>query len=223
VLSKGIHSPRRRPASLRSSPSAWSSPRDHVLQLFDTDESLTRSVAAFLHNGRGHGEALLIVATKQHWNGISSRLRVLEATGTRHRPGAEIFWDAEETLGRFMRRGEAHRPLFAQSVAKAVRGLTLQAPEGLRIYGEMVELLAQEANYTAAAQLEQLWNELGRQIPFTLLCGYSAAHFAGPDGGAALPTICCEHSHSTSRRSDLLGRFLLDAEHMRHSAAADSR
>jgi hypothetical protein len=82
----------------------------------------------------------------------------------------------------------------------------------LRIYGEMVEVLACEGNYNGASQLEELWNELSLEHSFTLLCGYSAAHFAGPDAGSALAIICCQHSRSFCERHDPLAQFLLSRQ-----------
>jgi hypothetical protein len=196
----------------RSSQRGQSLPHHHLLQLFDTDESLTRSVAAFLCGGDEKGHTLLVVATRKHWNGIVSRLRGPGNTRASQTATRVIFWDAEGTLERFMRRGEPDRALFVRCVARVVLRLARETPTGLRIYGEMVDLLAREGNYSGAAQLEHLWNELGKRCLFTLLCGYSAAHFASPDAGSALAAICCEHSHSSSRQSDPLGRFLLDSE-----------
>ena len=183
---------------------------DHILQLFDTDESLARSVAAFLDAGADEDQALLVLATMPHWNAISTELRNLGTDLAASRAGARLtVLDAEEMLARVMRRGEPNRALFAQNVAAMVTRLANDAPNGLRIYAEMVELLAQEGNYASAARLEHLWNEVGAQCRFTLLCGYSAAHFAAPDAGSALAVICCEHSQSLSTRADPLGQFLL--------------
>jgi hypothetical protein len=199
-------------------------PADHIVQLFDTDESLARAVAAFLDAGLEDGQSLLVVATEQHWRATAAELRTLgHDAGDLTDEARLTVIDAEALLARFMRRGEPNRALFAQSVAATVTRLATAAPSGLRVYGEMVELLAQDGNYTAAAQLERLWNELRTQCPFTLLCGYSAAHFAAPDAGSALRLICCEHSRTLCERTDPLGQFLLAAEQSRTPPLSASR
>jgi hypothetical protein len=57
---------------------------------------------------------------------------------------------------------------------------TAAAP--VHIYGEMVEVLAEEGEFLAAAQLEELWNEVAQHW-IMLLCGYSSAHL-GPERSA---------------------------------------
>jgi hypothetical protein len=73
----------------------------------------------------------------------------------------------------------------------------------------MVDLLAEEANLEAARHLEGLWNDLGRRYPFTLLCGYAAAHFTDPRTAASLRAICESHTHVASAAGDLLGNWIL--------------
>jgi hypothetical protein len=195
----------------------------HVLQLFDTEESLAETVAPFIVEGDAAGETLLVVATQPHWNDIVAVLHgkdwdpLLAINDERL-----MVFDAEDLLHRFMRRGQPNRLLFEHFVGTMVRRLSAQSGGALRIYGEMVELLAQDGNYVAAEQLEQLWNELAATTAFTLLCGYASAHFAGPDSGSALTSICRQHSKSVSHRSDALAGFLLRAERGRSKSAGTS-
>jgi hypothetical protein len=65
------------------------------------------------------------------------------------------------------------------------------------VYGEIVELLAAREDFAGAVALEELWNGLARRYPFTLLCGYSAAHFADPTRAGALEAICATHTPSS--------------------------
>jgi hypothetical protein len=195
----------------------------HVLQLFDTEESLAETVASFVVEGDAAGETLVVVATQPHWNEI---VIVLEGKGwdplLAINDGRLIVLDAEDMLQRFTRRGQPNRVLFEQTVATMVKRLSAESHGALRIYGEMVELLAQDSNYVAAEQLEQLWNDLAATTPFTLLCGYASAHFAGPDAGSALTTICRQHSSSVSHRSDPLADFLLRSERARAKSVGAS-
>jgi hypothetical protein len=68
---------------------------------------------------------------------------------------------------------------------------TAAAP--VHIYGEMVEVLAEEGEFLAAAQLEELWNEVAQHW-IMLLCGYSSAHFGPERSTHALEAICRSHS-----------------------------
>jgi hypothetical protein len=194
---------------------------DHILQLFDTDDSLAESVAAFLAAGDALGQTLLVVCTVAHWEMIVQTLATTPCDPERARAEGRLHvLDAEELLSRFMRRGEPNRTLFEQNVVAAVGRLAAESRGKLRIYGEMVELLVREGNYAAAARLEKLWNQLAEKHRFTLLCGYAAAHFAGPDAGSALTAICSLHTAALAQASDPLGQFLLTAK--RSSAGADA-
>jgi hypothetical protein len=181
---------------------------EHLLQLFDTAESLSTSVSAFLAEGFAKSERMLVAATAVNWAAIRLALtgRGLDVDGATVR-GQLIVLDAVAMLSRFMRRGEPNHTFFQQTVGTLVAQLAVEP--GLRIYGEMVEVLACEGNYKGASQLEELWNQLSLEHSFTLLCGYSAAHFAGPDAGSSLGIICCQHSRSLCERQDVLSRFLL--------------
>jgi hypothetical protein len=117
--------------------------------------------------------------------------------------------NASATMARFMRRGAPDPELFRETVGTLMRQLAGSAPAGLYVYGEMVDLLAEEGNFHAAEQLEALWNELGTQCAFTLLCGYFAPHFAAPGAGNALDSICRAHSHVRTSAADPLGTWLI--------------
>ena len=188
----------------------------HYLQLFDTAESLGASVAAFLTAGRALNERLLVLCTGVHWPAVAEALRARALDpDVAIRDGELTVLDADELLARITRRGQPSRSLFRQILGSIVDRLCSESETGARIYGELVELLAQEGNYQGAERLEQFWNELGREHPFTLLCGYSAAHFAAPDAGSALAAICLQHSGTFTHAGDALGHFLLKAERER--------
>jgi hypothetical protein len=73
----------------------------------------------------------------------------------------------------------------------------------------MVDILAAHGNFTAAEQLEALWNDLAAQCSFRLLCGYSAAHFGDERTTQHLNTVCAAHTSTGARATDLLATWLL--------------
>ena len=103
---------------------------------------------------------------------------------------------------------------FAASVGTLVQDLGA-CGKPLRIYGEMVDVLVGQGNYSAAAELEELWNDLGRGHRFTLFCGYMSGHFGDPRNTDDLERICTAHSHVRAEPDDVLGTYLV----RRHSAA----
>ena len=80
-----------------------------------------------------------------------------------------------------MRRGVLDPARMEETLGGMIGELSTAPSEGLRVYGEIVELCAEEGNFEQACALEDYWNHLQQRYRFTLLCGYSAAHFAGPD------------------------------------------
>jgi anti-sigma regulatory factor (Ser/Thr protein kinase) len=101
--------------------------------------------------------------------------------------------DARETLRRFCVAGEPDRHKFRQVVG----GLIRQAGagrQGVYIYGEMVTVLWKAGLVTATMALESLWNQLGRELDFSLFCGYPASALAGDEAGKTLAELCSLHS-----------------------------
>ena len=180
---------------------------EHLLQLFDSESSRADAVAEFVRDGLAAGDALLLVVAPEHWKRIAAQL-----------PGAEIdaaiadgrltVREAAATLRAFMHRGVPDAERFEASVGTLVRHVSSRGRR-LRVYGEMVDVLATEGDFDAAGELETLWNQLAARHPFTLLCGYSAVSFGDPRSARALRDLCSAHSHVLSSPEDMLGSFLL--------------
>ena len=183
---------------------------EHLVQLFDDGESLAEAVAAFLFEGWAAGQTLLVAARPHTWAATSQRLvglgcNVQDTIGS----GRLVVLDAAGTLASFTQNGSPRADRFDQAIGDLVRRLAAENPLGLRIYGEMVDLLAAQGDFGPAEQLEVLWNELGARVPFKLLCGYASAVFADERSAAALHAICRTHTKTTVHPADLLGVWLL--------------
>jgi hypothetical protein len=182
---------------------------EHHLQLFDSSRSLAETVSKFLIAGFERGEALLIVATPEHRELLARRL---EEFGLNVREAIIanrlVILDASQSLEKFMRQNVPNAIAFDEVVGSLVTRLA----NGKRvcIYGEMVDVLAARGLYTAAQQLEDLWNALGQRESFTLFCGYASGHFGDPKTAKALADICAAHSHLHRKRDDLLAEYLLE-------------
>jgi hypothetical protein len=192
---------------------------EHLVQLFDTTDSLAETVAEFLAAGVVEGQRLLVVAMPDHWSAIASAMRAAGVDADAATASGQLTrLDAADTLRLFMRRGRPDRDRFDASVGRLVRELASHG-QPLRIYGEMVNLLATEANMDGALQLEELWNALAETCAFTLFCGYSAVNFGDPRSAEALRRICQSHSHVRTHPRDPLGSFLTDTHHIQAPGA----
>jgi len=182
---------------------------EHLVQLFDDSDSRAATVARFVTDGLRQGDSLLIVMTRDNWNEVASRLHSAGAAWERAMESGQLtVRDAATAMSSFVRNGRPDRSLFNEAIAALVSQLNSR-DRHLRIYGEIVDLLATEGNYRGAQQLEELWNELGRRESFTLFCGYAAVNFGDPGTAEALRKICRAHSRVRSNPRDVLGTFLI--------------
>ena len=109
-----------------------------------------------------------------------------------------------------MRNGAPDAERFDARVGALVRRLVGRG-RPLRVYGEMVDILAARGDFRLAQELEALWNTFGEHTRFTLFCGYSAINFGDPRSLEALRLICRAHSHVRSEPGDPLATFLLES------------
>lgn len=166
----------------------------HMVEMFETAESMTDRVSAFVLDGLGQGNAVLLVMRLPHWNLISSRLTAANVTlSDAVASGCLTVLDAARTLTRMMWHGVPSRGLFDEVVGKIVRQLTSSGAP-LRVYSDMVDVLAADGFFQAADVLETLWSDVAARESLTVLCGYSASTFLSPETSNALGSICRSHT-----------------------------
>jgi hypothetical protein len=158
---------------------------DHLVQVYSDPAFLAEAVTHYLAAGLRLGEAAMVIARPENRRRFSQRL------------GAKSMvrmLDAEETLDSFMVEGMPQWGAFQRVCGGALEALRRQYP-GVRAYGEMVDILWQRGERTAALRLETFWNELGRQQPFALLCAYQIDPLKADAYGGALESVCRSHTH----------------------------
>jgi hypothetical protein len=185
----------------------------HLVELFDSDESLAEGVAEFLGDGLVRNDQMLVVGTEERWYAILMRLAALgRPADDALRSGRLVVRAAKVTLDKFMDGGRISPTLFHATVGTLVEGMAA-CGRPLRIYGEMVDVLASQGDYANALELERLWNQLATRHRFTLLCGYAAGHFGNPRNAEDLCRICAAHDGVRSKPEDVLGAFLVSQYH----------
>jgi hypothetical protein len=163
---------------------------DHLVHLYQDQNSLAEVVAEYLAAGLRKGEAAVIIATPPHRRAL---LRELERAGFRPGP-ALVVLDAEQTLARFMSGGQPQWKPFHEVVGGLIAELRLHG-SGVRAYGEMVDVLWQRDQRDAATLLEEYWNELGRLQTFSLLCAYFMDPLDEQAYRGPLECVCKTHTH----------------------------
>jgi hypothetical protein len=166
-------------------------PGHHTVQLYCDDAELADAVARYLGSGLDVGDPCLVVATPEH------RARIAEALAAEGRDdtGLLTLADAEQTLAAFMVDDGPSAARFGQVVGGLLDSIAARYPERhIRVFGEMVDLLCRRGHVEAAIALEQLWNDLQRTRPFSLLCAYELDVFDLAAQTGPLPDVCRVHT-----------------------------
>jgi PAS domain S-box-containing protein/excisionase family DNA binding protein len=167
---------------------------EHVVQFYEADAFLLDAITEFIGGALRAGEAAVVVATAAHRRGLEDRLQsggLAVAAAQAH--GRYVALDAAETLSRFMVDGEIDPERFTDVVG----GIVGQAARGgrrVRIFGEMVALLALGGDHELARELEELWNGLLATHGCALLCAYPIDSLAGEALSELLGGVCDAHS-----------------------------
>ncbi len=145
------------------------------MSFYDGDDDAVRVVAAFVAEGVGGDQPVVVVATAEHRPLIDCALigLGLDPEGLRATDRL-LMLDAAETLTEFMVDGLPDVEAFRSTVGGLLD--EIQGPAAsVRIFGEMVAVLWDQGNIAAAVALEACWNDLASQRSFTLLCAYPHA------------------------------------------------
>jgi len=105
--------------------------------------------------------------------------------------------------------GRPSADAFERTVAGLVRRQATRTNGKLRVYGELVDLLACDDNLRASDELELLWLELLREWPVRLHCGYTGATFTNERTAPVMKRICERHDAVQRCDTDLLANWLL--------------
>jgi hypothetical protein len=172
-------------------------PEAHLVQLYGKDDRLlTGNVSRYLSEGLRRGEGLVVIATAEHRSSIASQLRLEVGYSQAVLEGRLVFLDARETLSRLLRNGQPDPDLFRSVVASTVSRVQERAGHSVvRAYGEMVGLLWQDGEFTAAAELENHWNSLLASSDVSLFCAYPVDIFGEEFQMDTVDAVLCAHTH----------------------------
>ncbi len=173
----------------------------HAVQFYESDDQLCRVVVQHLARAVLAGGVAIAIATESHRRAFVAGLRAAGVdTGRAIADGTVVLLDASGTLAGFVRDGRIDPGAFLEWPGALVRGAESRGGP-LHLYGEMVSLLWEAGDIPGAIELEKLWNELGDQLPFSLLCGYPSSSLSDPRHGHALDRVCSLHSAALPSRS----------------------
>ncbi len=165
---------------------------DHVVHFYRHDDGLAEGVGGYLAGALGAGDAVVVIAGEDHRRGFA---RAMGADGidlaAARSSGRLVELDAADMLAGFDDGTSLDPVAFDRLVGGAVR-TAARAGRRVHAYGEMVALLWEAGHLVRAIELEELWNDLARRTPFSLVCAYPDGALAGDEAGFA--RICHVHS-----------------------------
>jgi len=195
---------------------------EHLVEFYESDGRLVRSVADHLAGALRERDAGIAIATPVHLEQIEALLvrggiDLDEALSE----GRYVPVDATELLQALTKGDtpdlERFRAIVGDLVERAAAGR-----REVRIYGELVALLLERGDTAATIEIEDLWNELAGHHRFELLCGYPLRAF---DADApSFRHIRGQHTGVVPAARDTLLADVHDqqalVEQLRHDAAA---
>ena len=170
----------------------------HDVQFYESDSGLIEVLGQQLGAALEGNDTVIVIATGEHRNELRKELtfrRVDPAAAAR--AGGYLEFDAVETLAKFMVNGFPDKKQFESTIGELVKRVEAGMKSGQRLvlFGEMVALLWAQGEREATIHLERLWNDLGQQHTFHLLCGYPISAFDRSEHRRHFFNICGEHTH----------------------------
>jgi DNA-binding NarL/FixJ family response regulator len=175
----------------------------HEVLFYSDEAEFLDGFADFIAAVLQAGNAVLVVATESHRNGLVS---TLQRRGLDISPAIEqghyIPLDVAETLATFMVNDMPEPVRFFKAAGDLiVRAAKVANGEHLRVAacGECAPVLWAQGKAAAAIRLEQLWDEIAKTYGVDILCGYRLIEFHGNDGPDMVQRICAAHTAVSSR------------------------
>ena len=167
---------------------------DHLVLFYRTDEEMTERVGRYLHRALAVGGVAVAIATPKHRLMLEGWLAGggTDVAAARAR-GRYLGRDASETVRRFEVAGWLDAAGFWQTISPLIRQAN-QSGQPVHVFGEMVSVLWDAGVVNGAIELEAMWNELGGQYPFTLLCAYPVSSVSDDRHHDALTEVCRLHA-----------------------------
>jgi PAS domain S-box-containing protein len=159
----------------------------HMVRFYDDEEDFVSLVVSFLGAGQAAGTPALVLAMPAHRESIQRQLAM-------QFPALPVtFVDAAQALEQIRGPHGVDAARFQRLIGDLLDRL---GPGPVRVYGELVALLAGEGKHEEAIALECFWNDLAQVRTFELFCGYPLSVFPDAEHTHALRRICDAHSHT---------------------------
>ncbi|HUR29290.1 MAG TPA: PAS domain S-box protein [Planctomycetota bacterium] len=162
-------------------------PRARFAQLYEDERDIVPSLDKFVSEGLANGAGAIVVATREHLDELDARwaARGFDIAAALAKE-QYVPLEAEATLAHLLRDGWPDPRLFRGLIEPILERAVRRFPR-IVAFGEMVGLLWQREQFSAAVRLEQLWSEVAAHRPVTLFCAYRLETASDPGEQETLP------------------------------------
>lgn len=170
----------------------------HAVQFYFDDQVLVRFTSEFVATALLAGDGAVILATDAHQLAVAEQLyrRGIDVAYYVDR-GRYVALDANQALSECLFSGGADFSSFHRRVSQVLASVnaaaTIADPRAM-VFGELVSLLWERRDCAALLALEDVWESLAHEYPFTLFCGYSIKEFSDEGTEDIFLKICNNHS-----------------------------
>jgi DNA-binding NarL/FixJ family response regulator len=174
----------------------------HTVQFPAGDRHFLDEVSRLVSATLLSGEPFAFVASEATRTGVAQRLRARQIDLARlAERGQYVEHDSALAASQIMHGGRPDEDRVAEMIDD-LEQWRLAAPNGprgrLTVFGDISPSVWRNGDFEAALEIERIWSELTRALPFFTVCSYSGECFEHPAARHHLPRLCAEHSAVTS-------------------------
>jgi MEDS: MEthanogen/methylotroph, DcmR Sensory domain len=170
-------------------------PDEHLVTFCRTDAKLADVASTYLLGAIGYGGAGIALVTPGHARQIDQQIAHAGIDPALARAGGSyVVVDAGVAINQIVTHGWPDPAAFWRSMSPLIQQAGNGGQRPVRVCGEMVSLLWQAGEFSAAVEVEALWNELARQRRIGLLCAYLDTSGADTDPDDELALLLAAHT-----------------------------
>jgi len=177
--------------------SAVSARGRHTTQFHNNDRFFLDELSQFVGATLRLGEPVVLATNETIRVGVAERLQAggfdLESSIARGQYSAQ---DSAGGLAQVVRDGQVDHDALAAIIdgLERLRVSLVEEPQTrLTMVGDIAMPLCRSGNFEAVIEIEQIWNELTRTLPFFTLCLYPAECFQHESLRKQFAGLCAEH------------------------------
>lgn len=168
-------------------------PHHHAAKFYTQGRDLLETMVDYVAEGLRQDEGILLFATVDHWQALSTHLDASSVSVTRAvERGQLVFVDVANARERLMVRGRPSSARFAELVESQAEPLSAKW-SAVRVFSEIADELAGDGQFGPVRQLGEMWRDFVVNTENQVCSAYDMNHFARPDLEEPFATICRLH------------------------------